>query len=234
MEQNTTTLETVQVPLTRGQRFRYARSLLTLPRTVFTEKHGISYHTLQSWEIQRSDSRDANVARFCQALTEEGVVCSEDWIVDGTGPAPYLVTDTEALVYLPLITARTLKGKPRTHHEDLLYKEIAFFQKAYEKAGMIPVVVRSEETALGSAYPRGIYLGAQRFSPNACDQLHNTVCLVEVQPQHYLLRHLRKEGRRFHLLTTDPSRPALLLDQITSVGEILWQRYLPKIMAENR
>ncbi|MEI8296102.1 MAG: hypothetical protein WCG04_06235 [Alphaproteobacteria bacterium] len=216
------------MPLTRGQRFRYARSLLTIPRTVFTEKHGIGYHSLQSWEIQRSGSRDGNVARFCQALTAEGVVCSEEWIVDGTGPQPYLVTDTETLAYLPLVSARTLKGKPRNKQEALLFKEIAFFQKIHKKAGMIPLIVRNEETALGTVYPRGAYLGAQRIAVEDCDKLHNTVCLVEVEPAHYLLRHFRKEGQLFHLLTPDLTRPPILLEHITSLGEILWQRYLPK------
>jgi hypothetical protein len=196
-----------------GERFRQARSLVPLSRTTFCKKHGLSYHTMQSWELARHASRLENVARFCEALAKEGIICTENWLLEGVGTIP-----------LPAL------GLPYAQPEvlTLIAKEMAFFQDLHQQAGIQTVIMRIEDAAMHPDYRIGDYVGAQCLTVDRVEQFYNQVCLIEVQPQHYLLRQLIKEGERYLLLAhKSADYPPISLDKILGLAEILIHRRLP-------
>lgn len=208
---------------TAADRFRQARSLLPLSRRAFCDKHNLNYNTVQSWEISRTSSREGNVTKFCEALAEEGIVCTEDWLMEGIGPAPFLSTPEARTLYAPALTPRSLKSKPTDPLAALAQKEAAFFQNCYEEKGFDVVTVHLLDDSMHPDYEKGDYVGAGRVSLEAADHLTQTICLIETEPHHFLVRRLLKEGDKFILLASHKAYPVLCLDSITSVAEILWR-----------
>jgi hypothetical protein len=69
-----------------GARFRSARALVPqLNRKSFCERHGINRYTMQSWENGLHISKGKNIEKFVEALAQEGVACSIEWLLEGKG-----------------------------------------------------------------------------------------------------------------------------------------------------
>lgn len=222
-----TDFEGQQLSQTMGDRFRQARELSPLSRTAFCLKHGLNCYTVQSWELGRSFSRVPNATKFCGALAAEGIVCTEDWLIEGAGPEPYLASAAKAGIYVPPITSRQLKKKPINPYESLVQKEVALFYEHSHK--MDGVVIQVSDEAMAPDYEVGEMIGALRSPLNQIHRFHQIVCLVEATPHHFLVRRLLKEGETYILLATNKDYPLIRLDQVTSVAEIVWRRRMPTL-----
>lgn len=200
-----------------GERFRHARSLVPLSRTAFCRKHAISYHTMQSWELARHASRLKNVARFCEALAKEGIICTEKWLLDGEGAFP-----------LPAISNIPNQSKALT----LVAKEMAFFQELHLQTGNQTVVMRVQDDAMAPEYQMGDYIGVQYIPLAQEEKLYNQICLIEVEPQSYLLRQFLRDDKRYLLLAhKSTGYPPMSLNKIVGLGEILIRRRLPVVIS---
>lgn len=82
----------------QGTRIKQLRELTLLSRRAFAKKHKISFGTLQSWEDGRSKEglSENSAIILAIAFTKEGYLCSKEWILYGTGEAPY-VKNTEKI-----------------------------------------------------------------------------------------------------------------------------------------
>jgi hypothetical protein len=207
-----------------GDRFRQARELCPLNRTDFCNKHGLNCYTVQSWELGRSFSRNTNVARLIEALGDEGVMCTEAWLMEEVGPGPFLASSPKAGVFAPPITPRQLKKKSGTLSKTLVQKEIALFSEHSHKMEMDDVMIQISDDAMSPDYEVGEFIGAWRIPHDQIDLLHYTVCLVETTPNHFLVRRLLREGDAYILMTLNKDIPLIRLDQVTSVAEIIWRR----------
>lgn len=224
-------LNNQQTPQAVGERFRLARELCPLSRTAFCTKHHLNWYTVQAWELGRTVSRSLNTAKFCEALALEGVICTEDWLIEGIGVEPYLASTSKSNIYVSPITARQLKKESAKPHEDLVQKEVALFYENNQK--MNGIVIQVSDEAMDPDYEVGEFIGAIRVPPDQIKNLHQLVCLVEAAPHHFLIRRLLREGDAYILLATNTNFPLIRLDQITSVGEIVWRRRVPRF-AENK
>lgn len=74
-----------------GQRIKRARMLAGLSRKDLEEKHGISPHTLQSWELGRNPINRTKAANLVEILHQYDVSCSIDWFLEGTGKGPSVI-----------------------------------------------------------------------------------------------------------------------------------------------
>ncbi|MGV8949116.1 MAG: hypothetical protein ACOH2E_07140 [Candidatus Paracaedibacter sp.] len=207
-----------------GARFRQARELCPLNRTDFCNKHGLNCYTVQSWELGRSFSRTTNITKFIEALTHEGIICSEAWLMEEVGPEPYLASSSKAGVFAPPITPRQLKKKTSNLSETLIQKEITLFSEHSLKMRMDEVIIQLSDDAMSPDYEAGEFIGAWRISNDQIDRLHYTVCLIETTPNHFLVRRLLKEGNAYILMALNKDIPLIRLNQVTSVAEIIWRR----------
>lgn len=207
-----------------GDRFRYARELCSLNRTDFCNKHELNCYTVQSWELGRSFSRTTNVTKFIEALSAEGIVCTEAWLMEGLGPEPFLTSSSKTGVFAPPITSRQLKKKPSNLSESLVQKEIALFCEHSREMGMDEVIIQVLDDAMSPDYEVGEFIGAWRVPNDQLDRLHYVVCLIETTPNHFLVRRLLREGDAYILMALNKEVPLIRLDQITSIAEIIWRR----------
>ena len=69
-----------------GERLRRARILAGIStRREFEEKHQISANTLQGWEQGKNPLSQKGARRVINALKEEGLICTVEWLINGTG-----------------------------------------------------------------------------------------------------------------------------------------------------
>ena len=219
---------------TLGDRFRQARALVPLSRMAFCLKHDINTYTLQSWENDRYSSRSGNVIRFCQALAREGIVCTEEWLIKGTGPKPYHNPSIGSITYCPAISARRLATKAASLPEKLACAEAAFFQKNCGKEGLESVVVQVADEAMQPDYKKGEFIGAIKVAKDQGEEekdkdatlpfYHQSVCVVETRPHYFLIRRVLKEDHKYILVANSRGCPLLSLDEVSSIYEIVWQR----------
>lgn len=220
----TTKLNDQEPSQTVGERFRVARELSPLSRKAFCTKHGLNWYTVQSWELRRNFSRGVNVTKFCQALAGEGIICTEDWLIEGIGPKPYLESSHEAGTYVPPITSRQLKKNAPTLIDGLIQEEVALFCEHSQKIEREGVVIQISDEAMSPDYEVGEFVGALHIPLDQAHHFHQVVCLVEATPHHFLVRRLLKDGETYILLAINKDYPLIRLEQITSLKEIVWRR----------
>src|SRR3990167_671549 len=72
-----------------GDRLRRARILAGIAtRREFEIKYQISANTLQGWEQGKNPLSKKGAKRIIEALKTEGVICSLEWLMNGTGVPP--------------------------------------------------------------------------------------------------------------------------------------------------
>lgn len=210
-----------------ASRFRYARSLTGLTRSAFCRKYGISYNSLQSWEISRKTSREAGITKFCDALAKAGIVCTEAWLFEGIGQLPTYTANDSETIYSPPLTDRMLKAKHPELATSLALKEAMFFQQNHQAKSFDPIIIELLDDSMQPEYKKGDLIGALRLPLDEAYKLNQRVCLVETKPHHFLVRNLIIEGSKFILLAANKELPVLSFDSLTSIAEIIFRRRLP-------
>ena len=229
METSDISLSDQEGPQTVGERFRIARELSPLSRKSFCAKHDLNWYTVQSWELRRNFSRGVNVSKFCEALAAEGIICTEDWLIEGIGPKPYLESSQIANAYARPITSRQLKKHTPNLNESLIQEEIALFSEHSRKIGRQGVAIQITDDAMTPDFEYGEFVGALNIPLDKIHNFHQVVCLIEATPHHFLIRRLLKEGETYILLATNKDFPLIRLEQITSLSEIVWRRRISTI-----
>lgn len=109
--------------LTRASRLRRLRNLANLSRKELCQKSGININTLIGWEVGRHGGlTKAGARKFLDSIRAEGVICSEEWLLEGCNIEPYIIpagplfTDIDPESQLQQILEEIALLK--THHPD--------------------------------------------------------------------------------------------------------------------
>jgi hypothetical protein len=73
---------------TPGNRLKYIRSILRVSRAYMQEKYSLPEVTLKSWENGTTKLTQSGAQRCVEAYRNEGLIVSEDWIMEGIGLDP--------------------------------------------------------------------------------------------------------------------------------------------------
>jgi hypothetical protein len=211
-----------------AERLRHARSLVSMSRIDFCIKHDLNPDTIQSWELGRTMIRDTNATKFCEALAQEEVVCSENWLIEGVGPPPSRLSSEMETLYSPQLFVRWLKSKSSNPFISMVQDEAIFFQRNCQEKGLDPIITNLIDKAMNPDYVKGEYIGAIRMAPEQVVTLNQTICLIETKPDYFLVRKLLIEKDKYILIASDTNYPILYLDSVVSVGEIIWRRKAPQ------
>ena len=115
--------------LTSGERLRRARILAGIStRREFEERHDISANTLQGWEQGKNPLSEKGARRVAQALKEEGLICTIDWLIHGTGmpPRPYEMVNaglSDNISGNPSLADMNLKEEEDNYQEIQLFRQ---------------------------------------------------------------------------------------------------------------
>ena len=211
---------------TSGERLRRARILAGIStRREFEEKHGISANTLQGWEQGKNPLSEKGARRVAAALKGEGLICTIDWLIHGTGmpPRPYEMVSagvSRSINTNPSLADMNLK------EEESIYQEIQLFRQRNPHA----IVLTVADNAMEPYYSIGDYIGGVQIPHEEIGLYLNSICILELENNLILPRYLQ-QGKFPNVYTASCTNPKtntaplnLYNVRILSAAPILWHR----------
>ncbi|MFO8840777.1 S24 family peptidase [Legionella pneumophila serogroup 1] len=202
-----------------GHRIKRARMLAGLSRKDLEEKHGISIHTLQSWELGRNPINKTKAGTLIEILHQYDVTCSIDWLLEGIGKGPSVI-ENEFQNYPSL--ADTVGDLIAS--EQAIQKEIDFFKTNNPNA----VVIRVSDDSMEPEYKVGDIVGGIKFINQDKNQCVGHNCIVETT-EGIFFRRLIKSDDKYLLVCnnnrTSVSDPVISPNLILSIAPVIWHRW---------
>lgn len=203
-----------------GQRIKRARLLAGLSRKDLEEKHGISMHTLQSWELGRNPLNKAKAANLVEILHQYDVGCSISWLLEGTGKGPSVIqNEFQNYPFLADTLANLIAS------EQAIQKEIDFFKTNNPNA----VVILVSDDAMEPEYKTGDFVGGVKFiNQDKTDECVGYDCIVETTDGIFFRRLIKSEDKCLLVCNnnrTTVSDPVISADSILSIAPVIWHRW---------
>lgn len=204
-------------------RFKSARALVKMTRKKFCEKYDFSVNTLQAWEMGKNISSKKMLMKFCEALAKEGIFCTPEWLMEGSGQPPKTVS---LGVSLEKLRNGTLFGSLPIE-EKLAKAEAEFFVANQKTEGRETLVFRLGDDSMAPLYQKSDWVAGSVSADSM--ELIGKVCIVEMRPGEHLVRTLMFDGSRFVLVPKDTSEPLVSLEKFERAAAVTWHRKLMKI-----
>ena len=213
--------------ITPGERLRRARVLAGLAtRREFEMKYRISANTLQGWEQGKNPLSEKGAKRVVEAFNHEGLICTLEWLLHGTGmpPRPYemLRMGINAKLDNPTKNLEQLN----LQEEECIYKETQLFREQYQGSIVLTVV----DDSMSPYFKEGDHIGGVQVPNETLDQYLNELCILELE-HNVILPRLLQKGSHDGVYTasctnpTSKSAPLNLIDvKIISAAPIVWHR----------
>jgi len=210
-----------------GDRLRRARILAGIPtRREFEKKYRISANTLQGWEQGKNPLSRKGAKRIIEALKIEGLICSLEWLINGTGvpPRPFEMTHTE---FTSSTDLENLFNAMNLQEEQAIYQELQTFKSHNPNA----IIITVSDNAMEPQFRTGDYIGGVRLTKPEDIQLYlGQACIVELADHTIIPRyiHTDQESNTYTLSCTNfqSITPPLNIfnARILSAAPILWHR----------
>lgn len=193
-----------------GARFRSARSLvLSLNRKSFCERYEINRYTMQSWENGLHVSKGKNVEKFIQALAREGIACSAEWLIDGSGePAR------------PFDERDRIEEAPNNFYTDPIADRLMAF---YRESGQNFAFSFISDAAMSPWFNPGDLVFGIDITDEP-ERAHQKWCIVELAQRRQVVRKVIYFKDFLILCAEDKRVPTFTLSIGANIYEIIWHR----------
>ena len=202
-----------------GRRIKTARNLAGISRKDL-ETHGISMHTLQSWELGRNPLTEKAASKLVEIFHTTGVSCSAQWLLEGSGKSPSLL-GSEFTPY-PAINKDIA---PLFSQENTIQKEIEFFKTNNPNA----IVIMVSDDTMEPTYSKGDFVGGiQYMNASDIDECVGHDCVIEISDGIFFRRLMkRKNGYALVCLNaqTEIEDPVIFSKKILAATPIIWHRW---------
>jgi HTH-type transcriptional regulator, cell division transcriptional repressor len=219
MEMKTNIILDLSSAKAKGLRLKEIRKATYLGVTAFSQKYGFNYGTVQSWEHGLHGGLPPRRAyEIISALKNEGIICSFEWLVYGTGEKFYHINTSPAKA--PLNNA--------TDTEELhINNELTNFYQHYQEATHLTVA----DDALHPIYRIGDLVAGVKKYDKEIRKTINLDCIVQIiGEKELLLRNVRpgSEKEHYNLICLNPNTttqlPLLCNVELLSAAPIIWLR----------
>ena len=215
---------------TSGERLRRARVLAGLTtRREFEKKYSISANTLQGWEQGKNPLSEKGARRVVEAFNWEGLLCSVEWLMHGTGIPPRPYDMINAGVKNDMKQDNVL-SEQNIREEEVIYRETQLFKEQNVNS----IIVTIADDAMEPYYFTGDHIGGVRVFNGEIDRFIGKMCIVELEHNLILPRLLqtgsedRTKDGKYNVCCTNPTTSASPLNyynvNIVSAAPILWHR----------
>jgi transcriptional regulator with XRE-family HTH domain len=205
----------------RGKRLKTARLMAGLTRKGLEKKYGISASTIQSWEAAKAGGlTERGVTRVIPILRQEGIFCTNDWLLYGVGNAPQ---PTNVHAQRPQEAMHSLPDLPE---DKVIVQELLAFRDL--NANVVDLIVTDD--GMSPHYHPTDYIGGKRRNGEDIAELIGSDCIVETSNNEIFLRRLRPGSRTgvYTLTCTNPDTtvliPTLYDQQLMSAAPVIWHR----------
>jgi len=209
-----------------GERLRRARILAGIStRREFEEKYQISANTLQGWEQGKNPLSKKGAKRIVEALKNEGLICSLDWLISGHGVPPRAF---EINKEIPAQTdLQNMLAQMHLQEEQAIYQELQTFKTHNTN----PIIITISDDTMEPQFHQGDYVaGTRLYKSEDIQKYLGEPCIVELTDHTILARHLHADNKPgFYTLSCTNHRskqgPLTITNaQIISAAPILWHR----------
>lgn len=222
MEKEPVAIDTPTIALARANRLKRLRNLANLSRKEVCQGSTINLNTLIGWEVARHGGLTAAGARkFLNRILQEGVICSEEWLLQGNGVEPYIV---------PGITKINETVPPETDIQiQHVLSEIALFKK-HHPSGVNMMV--TDESMMPS-FRKGDFVCGCIISLEDAKNYLGIPCIILTSDGKQVLRNMTidRMNNAFCLLADNLSaesyEPLVLYDMSPIyIAPVIWHRKL--------
>lgn len=214
-------LDTAQEILeTPAQRLKYIRALLRLTRAYLHKHYGLPEVTLKSWENGTAKLTPTGAQRCVEIYRNEGLILSEDWILEGVGLDPKSTITVSDYFSTPSNTIISVEDD-----EVAMLRDANAFKESHSNA----VVMLVPNDAMLPLFSPGDYVGGKLRTGRAITDAIDKVCIVYLKSGEKLVRRVLQQGVHYNLTTLNPMargvEPILANVEIESVAPIIWHRW---------
>lgn len=207
--------------VTPGQRLKYMRGLLRVSRSYLQNKYELPEVTLKAWENCTTKLSRNGAARCVTIYRSEGIIVSEDWLMDGIGLDPKVSVTVGNYFSIP-----TRKDLPLEDDEIAMIRDANVFKENNIQA----VVMIVSNGDMRPFYCPGDYIGGKMRYGNAIETAINKDCIIHLNGGERLFRRLIKNTvGRYNLTCLNPNEtttePVLYNVEIDSVAPVIWHRW---------
>lgn len=209
-----------------GDRLRRARILAGIStRREFEKKYQISANTLQGWEQGKNPLSKKGAKRIVEALKIEGLICSVEWLMNGTGvpPRPFEMTYDKTASPADM---EKLFSQMNLHEEQAIYQELQTFKTHNPNA----IIITVSDDAMEPHYRSGDYIGGIRLTRHEDIQHYlGQPCIIELIDHTIIPRYIHADNESAYTLSCSnfqcKTPPLNIFNaKIISVAPILWHR----------
>ncbi len=211
---------------TSGERLRRARVLAGLTtRREFEKKYNISANTLQGWEQGKNPLSEKGAKRVVEAFKWEGLICSVEWLIHGTGmpPRPY---DMLNAGIRNGVKKDNVLAEQNIREEEMIYRETQLFKEQ----NINSIILTVADDAMEPYFHTGDYIGGVQVYNEEMDRFFGNMCIVELENNLIVPRLLQKGSRpgRYNVCCMNSTTKASPLNyydiNVMSAAPILWHR----------
>lgn len=215
-----TIVETIELN-TPGKRLKHIRSILRLSRSYLHEKCGLPEVTLKSWENGTTKLTRSGATRCVELYRAEGLIVSEDWIMDGIGLDPKKTATISQYFAIPTIKEVSLEDD-----EIAMIRDANVFKENYQNA--VVMIISNDD--MRPRYWPGDYIGGRMRRGDAIETAINKDCIVYLKNGERFFRRLIKNSLgKYNLTCLNPNEstaePVLYNVDIDSVAPVIWHRW---------
>jgi len=211
---------------TSGERLKRARLLAGInTRREFESKYHISANTLQGWEQNKNPLSGKGAKRVVEALKNEGLICSTDWLLKGAGMPPRHYEMLNAGIRKELCDNLSI-AEMNLREEEAIYAETQQFKNSSPN----PIVLSVVDNAMEPYFSIGDHVGGTKLPPEELHPFLGRACIIELANDMILPRFLHQgtvEGC-YTLTGSNPRTTAGTLSlqnvKVISAAPILWHR----------
>lgn len=195
-----------------GARFRSARSLvLSLNRKSFCERYEINRYTMQSWENGLHVSKGKNVEKFIEALAREGIACTAEWLIDGTGDPARPFDDRDQTTII-----KAQQEKPADSHTQRLLA-------LYEEDGESVISCLVNDDSMAPWFKKGDEVFGIDISQQP-ERAHQKWVIVDLGEDRQVVRKALLFKDQLLLMAEERRVPCFSLAAGASIHEVIWHR----------
>lgn len=202
----------------RSERLRRLRNLANLSRKELCECADININTYIGYEVGRYGGlTEKGAEKVVKYIAQKGVFATLEWLMNGQGPRPQVVTDTEIIDIFNLDENQEMKN---------ISEEIFLFHKHYPSS----IDYRVEDDGMAPKYDAGDFVAGVLYTDGLIDNLIGLDCIVKTNEGLILVRNVavgRKE-HHYNLVCSNPQtkviQPVLYDVKIISAAYIIWHR----------
>jgi hypothetical protein len=204
-----------------GNRLKSIRSLLRVSRAYMQQKYGIPEVTLKSWENATTKLTFSGAQRCIEAYRNEGLIVSEDWIMEGIGLDPKLTRSVSHYFATPTDKEISLEDD-----ELLMIRDANLFKENHPNA--VVMLVCNDD--MRPFYLPGDYVGGKMRYENKISHSVNKDCIVYLKNgERYFRRLIKNSYGNYNLTCLNPNEttaePVLFNVEIESVAPVIWHRW---------